>query len=186
MAETVLDAAGIAKALERMARDILDVPGDGPWAVVGIRRGGEHLAQRLAGLMQTMSGQDLPVGMVDITLYRDDGFGPHDWPTVGVTDIGFRLRDHTVVLVDDVLYTGRTVRAALDAILDYGRPKAVRLAVLIDRGLRELPVRGDAVGFTLDTREEHHVDVRLTEVGAEVDAVLLSYRDGSKVREEAL
>ena len=180
MTEVVLDAAGIQKALKSMADAIVDSPGDGPWAVVGIRRGGEHLAHRLAKHIADKTGHEPPIGTVDITLYRDDGFGPHDWPDVGVTQIGFRLREHTVVLVDDVLYTGRTVRAALDAILDYGRPKAVRLAVLVDRGLRELPVRGDAVGLTLQTSAEQHVDVTLTDAGEEADAVLLGPKPNGK------
>ena len=122
--------------------------------------------------------------MVDITLYRDDGFGPHDWPQIGVTRIDFRLKEHTVVLVDDVLFTGRTVRAALDAILDYGRPKAVRLAVLIDRGLRELPIRPDAVGLTMTTRPDQHVDVRLVAAGDATDAVVVHEKAGPDPKRE--
>jgi pyrimidine operon attenuation protein/uracil phosphoribosyltransferase len=160
-----------------MANTIAARPGDGPWAVVGIRRGGEPLARRLAARLEKKTGTAPAVGMVDVTLYRDDGFGPSEWPVVGVTQIPFDLKEHTVVLVDDVLYTGRTVRAAIDAILDYGRPRAVRLAVLVDRGLRELPIRADAVGREIETRSDEHVDVRLTEEGAEADEVIVERRE---------
>ncbi len=176
MPDVALDAAGIRRALEGMAETLAKEPG--PLAVVGIRRGGEHLAKRLAPLLEKQSGGKVARGVVDITLYRDDGFGPHDWPEVGVSEIGFDLASHTVILVDDVLYTGRTVRAAIDAILDYGRPRAVRLAVLVDRGLRELPIRPDAVGLVLDTEPNQHVDVQLTESGAAADAVLVGAKRG--------
>jgi pyrimidine operon attenuation protein/uracil phosphoribosyltransferase len=173
MYRTILDTSGIARAIDEMARTIANQPNDGPWAVVGIRRGGEPLALRLAARLEEETGQAPSLGAVDVTLYRDDGFGPKEWPSVGVTEIPFELKQHTVVLVDDVLYTGRTVRAALDAILDYGRPRAVRLAVLVDRGLRELPIRADAVGISIETSPGEHVDVRLTEQGAPADAVVV-------------
>jgi pyrimidine operon attenuation protein/uracil phosphoribosyltransferase len=134
------------------------------------------LAKRLAHLLFQRTGEEPPLGFVDITLYRDDGFGPHEFPKVGVTHIPFDLQTYTVVLIDDVLYTGRTVRAALDAILDYGRPRAVRLAVLIDRGLRELPIAADYVGTTLATTRDQHVDVQLIESGAQEDAVIVQTR----------
>lgn len=180
MAKTVMDHDQIAAALDAMAKTICERPGDGPWAVVGIRRGGENLARRLARRIAEQTGTEPPVGMVDITLYRDDGFGPHDWPVIGETMIGFRLRDHTVVLVDDVLYTGRTVRAAIDVLLDYGRPRSLRLAVLVDRGLRELPIRGDAVGETLETTEQEHVDVVVAEQHDPADAVTVRIREGAE------
>ncbi len=173
----VLDAAAVGKALAAMADSLLVRKSDTPLALVGIRRGGEPLAERLAKLIGKRSGQAPPLGKVDITLYRDDGFGPHDWPVVGVTHIPFDLKAHTVVLVDDVLYSGRTVRAAIDAILDYGRPRAVRLAVLVDRGLRELPIGADAVGLTLTTRPDEHVDVELVESGAPEDRVIVRARE---------
>ena len=180
MATTVLDAASVSQALERMADSIYHHKQDGPWAVVGIRRGGDHLAERLANLLARRNGVKPPVGVVDITLYRDDGFDPHQWPQVGVTHIPFPLAQFTVVLVDDVLYTGRTVRAALDVILDYGRPRAVRLAVLVDRGLHELPIRADAVGVTVDAADHDHVDVQLVEAGHKTDAVLLERANKSE------
>ncbi len=179
----VLDAAGIAKAIDAMADEIAGRADDGPWAIVGIRRGGEHLARRLAERLRGRVGKDRVVlGFVDITLYRDDGFGPNDWPEIGATDILFSPPDYTVVLVDDVLYTGRTVRSALDVMLDYGRPRAVRLAVLVDRGLRELPISADFVGHRLSTTPNERVDVRLTESGAAEDEVEVGERTPKKAR----
>ena len=170
----------IHTAIRNMAKTLCEHPGDGPWAVIGIRRGGEHLAKRLAIWIAETQGVEVPIGMVDITLYRDDGFGPHDWPEIGQTSIPFRLRDFTIVLVDDVLYTGRTVRAALDALVDFGRPKALRLAVLVDRGWRELPIRGDAVGMVLDTQATQHVKVELTAEASDKDAVFMFTREGTE------
>jgi pyrimidine operon attenuation protein/uracil phosphoribosyltransferase len=169
----VLDAPAIEKAIAAMASTLAVRRSDAPWAVVGIRRGGEPLAKRLAVHLERLTGHRPPVGSVDITLYRDDGFGPHDWPTVGTSRIGFDIPQHTIVLVDDVLYTGRTVRAALDAILDYGRPKAVRLAVLVDRGLRELPIAGDAVGKIVETKQSEHVTVRLSDRASPEDQAFI-------------
>lgn len=169
----VMTAEEIQSALEAMAATLCSRPGDGPWAVVGIRKGGENLAHRLAKLIAARTDHEPPLGMVDITLYRDDGFGPHDWPELGPTHIEFDLRKHTVVLVDDVLYTGRTVRAAMDALLDYGRPRALRLAVLVDRGLHELPIGGDAVGRTVQTIPSEHVDVRVSSEPSPTDAVVV-------------
>jgi pyrimidine operon attenuation protein/uracil phosphoribosyltransferase len=173
MATLVMKAAEVEAALGTMAATLCRDPSDGPWAVVGIRRGGENLARRLAAHMRTHSGTEPPLGMVDITLYRDDGFGPHDWPIIGPTNIEFEMKRYTIVLVDDVLYTGRTVRAAIDAMLDYGRPRAMRLAVLVDRGLHELPIRGDAVGLTLETQPTEHVDVRVAPEPSAEDAVFV-------------
>jgi len=170
----VLQDKDVSTALGELALAIANNAADAPVAVVGIRRGGEHLARRLAAQIGQDSGESPPLGFVDITLYRDDGFGPSDWPRVGVTEIPFDLKTHTVVLVDDVLYTGRTVRAGIDAILDYGRPRAIRLAVLVDRGLRELPIRADYVGNQITTNGSEHVDVRLREGGWERDEVIVS------------
>ena len=170
---TILDAAGVEKAIAAMAATLAGHKGDAPLAIIGIRRGGEPLALRLANHLEKITGQKPPVGTVDITLYRDDGFGPHDWPSVGTSRIAFDLPKHTVVLVDDVLFTGRTVRAAVDAILDYGRPKAVRLAVLIDRGLRELPIAADAVGKVIETRPDEHVTVQLGKEPADSDSAMV-------------
>ncbi len=176
MAKTLLDATGIDEAIAAMAATLVARKADAPWAMVGIHRGGEPLAKRLAAEIERLTGRKPPLGSVDITLYRDDGFGPHDWPQVGTTRIGFDIPSHTVVLVDDVLYTGRTVRAAVDAILDYGRPKAVRLAVLIDRGLRELPIAPDAVGKAVETRPDEHVAVRMSDARSPEDVALVEPR----------
>lgn len=167
----VMDAKAVALAVEQMADKVCERKEDAPWALVGIRRGGEPLARRLQEALRKRIETEVPLGMVDITLYRDDGFGPNEWPAVGETKMPFELRAHTVVLVDDVLFTGRTVRAAMDAILDYGRPRSVRLVVLVDRKLRELPICPDAVGMCLETQQKDHVSVELVEAGASEDAV---------------
>ncbi|MEL6338709.1 MAG: bifunctional pyr operon transcriptional regulator/uracil phosphoribosyltransferase PyrR [Myxococcota bacterium] len=179
MTQVLMDAAAVEAAVERIVDALVTRPGDGPFAVVGIRRGGESLAKRVAQGIEARGRGTPALGMVDITLYRDDGFGPNDFPKVGVTEIPFELTDHTVVLVDDVLYTGRTVRAAIDAILDYGRPKAVRLAVLVDRGLRELPIGADAAGYEVETAAGHHVDVRVSEVPHRDDEVRITRVQGA-------
>lgn len=176
MPTIVLDAKAIEQAIINMAEKIVSKNSDAPWAVVGIRRGGEALAHRLALHLERISGQKPPIGMVDITLYRDDGFGPHDWPVVGSSQITFAIPKHTIILTDDVLYTGRTVRAAFDAILDYGRPKAIRLAVLIDRGLRELPIVADVVGKIAATAPHEHVDVEMSAVYATSDVAIITTR----------
>jgi pyrimidine operon attenuation protein/uracil phosphoribosyltransferase len=167
MSRLAMDAAEVEQCVARIVDRLLLLDQLQPAAIVGIRRGGEALAKRIATRLGDRTGVVPPVGTVDITLYRDDGFGPRDWPTVGVTRIDFVLKEHTVVLVDDVLFTGRTVRAAMDAILDYGRPRAVRLAVLIDRGFRELPIQADAVGRVIATERHERVEVRFAEDGHE-------------------
>ena len=184
MTKILYNAEEIDQALDKMADTLEQTPHDASWAVVGIRRGGEHVATRLVERLREKTGEDVPLGFVDITLYRDDGFGPNDWPEVGVTQLPFELRKHTVILVDDVLYTGRTVRAAIDAIIDYGRPLAIRLAVLVDRGLRELPIRADSIGFSLQTAPDEHVDVHLRARGAEADMVTLGARGNGKEESE--
>ena len=176
MSKEMLNAEGIARALDELTDAIHSATTKAPMAIVGIRRGGVHLAKRLVDLMKTKYDQVLPLGYVDIALYRDDGFGPSDFPKVGVTDLPFRPKEHTIVLVDDVLYTGRTVRSALGAILDYGRPCSVRLAVMVDRGLREFPFRADSAGFELATTPDEHVDVLLSANGAEADMVTVGPR----------
>ncbi|MBN1961028.1 MAG: bifunctional pyr operon transcriptional regulator/uracil phosphoribosyltransferase PyrR [Deltaproteobacteria bacterium] len=178
MSTIVLDATEIEQAITDMASKLIANQQDAPWAVIGIKRGGEALAHRLAAHIEKLSGQIPPIGMVDITLYRDDGFGPHDWPVVGSSQIPFKIPQYTVILADDVLYTGRTVRAAFDAILDYGRPKAIRLAVLIDRGLRELPIAADVVGKIAATAADDHVDVTLGKVSNLTDIAIITKREG--------
>jgi pyrimidine operon attenuation protein/uracil phosphoribosyltransferase len=155
----LLDPAGVARALESLAVAIVTRHGGtDALALVGIRTGGYDLAERLAALL-ARSGPSLPLGAIDIALYRDDVFEGLPRPAVGSTELPFSLPGKVVVLVDDVLYTGRTVRAALDALIDYGRPRAVELAVLVDRGHRELPIQADYVGLAVDTTRQEQVEV---------------------------
>ena len=172
--KTLLDSDGINRALDTMARDIVTSSGGVErLAVVGIHTGGVHLARRLCDRIASNEGKRPPEGMIDITLYRDDVFIGLPQPVVGRTEMPFDVSGIDIVLVDDVLYTGRTVRSALDAIIDYGRPGRVRLAVLADRGLRELPVQADHVGLRVETQRNQSVKVHLVEEGAEADAVVL-------------
>lgn len=146
----------------------------GSLCLVGVRTNGAHLAARLADELEKLSGARPPVGILDITLYRDDVMlGPNPMPLLRGSEIPFDIHRRYVVLVDDVLFTGRTVRAALDALLDLGRPGCVRLAVLVDRGLRELPICGDFTGRQLETHLADHVRVLLVEEGAGEDEVVI-------------
>ncbi len=158
--ETVLlDQPGINRALTRIAHEILERnKGVEELALVGIRTGGDHLAALLQKRIHEIEKVDIPLGAVDITMYRDDLAARGSLP-VGKTDIPFALDDKRVVLVDDVLYTGRTIRAAMDALIDLGRPRSIQLAVLIDRGHRELPIRADYVGRNVPTAQEEDVKV---------------------------
>lgn len=162
-------------AVQEMAKAIHEnVPGpQTAWALVGIQRRGVPLANRLAQALEERGVPTLPVGSLDITFYRDDpGAAPLD-PVVQETDIAFDVSGKVIILVDDVLYTGRTVRSALDELMDFGRPARIYLAALVDRGHRELPIQGDFVGRAVTTRREERVDVHLSEVDGE-DAVWLS------------
>ena len=162
----VAEPADVARMLRRIGHEIVETNrGVTGLALVGIRTGGLHLAHRLRRIIEEAEGQAPPVGAVDIALYRDDVGFQRPRPEVGPTELPFALGGVRVVLVDDVLYTGRTIRAALDALMDYGRPRAVRLAVLVDRGHRELPIQADHVGITVETAPEEIVKVELTETG---------------------
>jgi len=170
------DEAAVGRMLRRLASELVEkVGGTSELALVGIRTGGLYLAERLCGLIEQIEGRRPPLGAVDITLYRDDVFAGLPRPEIGPTELPFPLEGTIVVLVDDVLYTGRTVRAALDALMDYGRPRAVRLAVLVDRGLRELPIQADHVGLTVETTRDESVKVLLRE-GGEADRVVVRVR----------
>ena len=177
---TLLDAESISKALSRIAHELIEGSDDGldRLALVGIQTRGVPLASRLRRLVAERSGAELPTGALDITFHRDDvhvrdgGRPPGRQPIVRATSIPFSLEGLTVVLVDDVLYTGRTIRAAIDALLDFGRPARVQLAVLVDRGHRELPIRPDYVGKNLPTARSERIKVELVEVD-EIDRVLL-------------
>ena len=178
-AKVLLDEAAIARTLTRIAHEIIEANPDlARVALVGIHTRGVPIAQRLRRLIHEFSGEEVASGSLDITFYRDDvqvraGEAPrHPQPLVRATRLDFPLEGRTVVLVDDVLYTGRTIRAAIDALFDYGRPARVQLACLADRGHRELPIRPDYVGKNLPTSRNERIQVQLVEVD-EVDQVLL-------------
>jgi pyrimidine operon attenuation protein/uracil phosphoribosyltransferase len=159
----VLDEAALDRALTRIAHEILERNGGAAEVTfVGLRTRGITLAQRLAVKIAQIDGTVAPVGTLDITLYRDD-LDLHGIPVIRATDIPFSIKDKTVILVDDVLFTGRTIRAALDALIDLGRPRSIQLAILVDRGHRELPIRPDYVGKNLPTSRRESVAVRLRE-----------------------
>ena len=159
----VLDEAALDRALTRIAHEILERNGGASdVAFIGLRTRGVTLAHRLAAKILKIDGSDLPVGTLDITLYRDD-LDMRGAPVVRGTDIPFSIKGKAVVLVDDVLFTGRTIRAALDALIDLGRPRMIQLAILIDRGHRELPIRPDYIGKNLPTSRRETVSVRLRE-----------------------
>jgi pyrimidine operon attenuation protein/uracil phosphoribosyltransferase len=164
--KTVLDREDVRRTLVRIAHEIVEKTGGEGVAVVGIHRRGAVLGARLRDLVAELVGEPVPLGDIDISFYRDDvGIrGPDYQPVVHSTHIDFPVAGATVVLVDDVLYTGRTVRAAIDALFDYGRPSRVQLAVLADRGHRELPIRPDYVGKNLPTARGERVNVRVEEI----------------------
>ncbi len=169
----VLDAAGIDRTLARMAHEILEHHKDvKPLALVGIRTRGVFLAERLQKKLLEIAGVESPLGTLDITMYRDDlsEVGPN--PEVRETKLPFDLKAKIIILVDDVLYTGRTIRAALDALNDYGRPKMIQLAVLVDRGHRELPIRADFVGKNVPTSVRERVVIRIREVDGKDEAII--------------
>lgn len=160
----IMDENGILKTLTRIAHEILEKnKGTRDLVIVGIRTRGAYLAQRLAELIEKIDGHRPPVGLLDITLYRDDLSSIAQQPVVHKTEIDFDIEDKKVILVDDVLYTGRTVRAALDELIDFGRPQFIQLAVLIDRGHRELPIRADYAGKNIPTSAKETIEVRLME-----------------------
>lgn len=173
----ILDAADISRAVTRMASELLEAEhGAGDLVLLGVQTRGVPLARRLAEAMQQSEGIEVPVGELDITLYRDD-LRRHPTRAPRPTRVPASIDGRTVVLVDDVLYSGRTVLAALDALKDLGRPKAVRLVVLVDRGHRELPVRSDHVGRDIPTASDEHVSVELAEIDGH-DAVTITNRQG--------
>jgi pyrimidine operon attenuation protein/uracil phosphoribosyltransferase len=169
----LVDSAGFARTITRLAHEIIERNrGTERLAFVGMQTRGVYLAQRLARKVEEIEGTALPVGVLDTTMYRDDFRTALKQPQVRVTEVSFDLYNMNVVLVDDVLYTGRSVRAALDALMDLGRPKRIQLAVLVDRGHRELPIKPDFVGRNVPTSINEEVRVRMTEIDSE-DAVLL-------------
>ena len=171
----VMDADRISRTLTRIAHEIVERnKGVEDLVLVGVRTRGVHIARRLARTLREITKTDIPTGALDITLYRDDlmrfAVGPQ--PVVRRTEIPFSIDDKKILLVDDVLYTGRTTRAALDALIDFGRPQAIQLIVLVDRGHRELPIKADYVGKNLPTNPEESVRVRLQETDGQDEVVL--------------
>lgn len=176
----VLDAAGMEAALDALSRQIEEYSRGRRIGVVGIQTGGVHLARRILERLARAGVAHTPLGVLDITLYRDDTFLGLQQPLVRRTDIPFEVHGADVILVDDVLYTGRTVRAALDALVDFGRPRAVRLTILVDRGLREYPIQADWVGLRTETAQDETVRVELVECGDPVDRVVVYGKTGPR------
>jgi pyrimidine operon attenuation protein/uracil phosphoribosyltransferase len=169
----IMKAQDIKAAVERLAAEIIAATQDpNKLALVGIHTGGVFLARRLESIISEKLKISVPVGTLDITLYRDDWTRLHTQPVLKGTDLPFRIDDRELILVDDVLYTGRTIRAALDALIDYGRPRRVQVAVLVDRDHRELPICGQFIGIQLDTLAEEQVNVLLSEKDG-VDRVVI-------------
>jgi pyrimidine operon attenuation protein / uracil phosphoribosyltransferase len=171
--KVIMDSETIARAISRIAHEILERnKGAKELRIVGIRTRGIHIARRIADEIDELEGIKPPLGTLDITLYRDDFRRRGDVPRVQKTEIPFSVEDKNVILVDDVLYTGRTTRAAIDAIMDYGRPVSIQLVVLVDRGHRELPIQADYIGIKVMTLRNENVDVRLKETDG-VDEVVV-------------
>jgi pyrimidine operon attenuation protein/uracil phosphoribosyltransferase len=173
--QQVMDEETIARAVSRMSFEVVEKDRDlSNLAVVGIRTGGEYLAKRLQQEIQRIEGIEVAYGVIDITLYRDDLLSAQSQPTLRGTDLPFRIAGSRIVLVDDVLFTGRTIRSALDAIIDFGRPRTVELAVLVDRGHRELPIQANYVGKVVNCDRSQLVRVRLSEMGYKDGAYLIN------------
>lgn len=169
----IMGPSDIRRALRRIIHEIIERnKGTTHLVFIGIKRRGDHVARRIAGMIKKDEGKSIPLGALDITLYRDDLQLVSETPIIESTDISFDLSNKTIVLVDDVLYTGRTIRAAMEEIFNFGRPRSIQLAVLVDRGHRELPIQADYVGKKIPTARNEIVDVLLEEVDGE-DCVLL-------------
>jgi pyrimidine operon attenuation protein / uracil phosphoribosyltransferase len=173
----IVDADGLRRIITRIAHEVVERnKGVGDLVLVGIRRRGVPLASRMAAKIHEFEGSEPSLGSLDITLYRDDLSTVAHQPVVGSTDIPVDINGKVVVLVDDVLYTGRTVRAAMDALIDFGRPRTIQLAVVIDRGHRELPIRADFVGKNVPTSRKEVIGVKLLEIDG-VDSVVIKELD---------
>lgn len=169
----IMDADGMRRTVNRLSHEVLEANrGSDQLAVIGIRTRGEFLARRIVQKLEEIEGGKIPLGILDITLYRDDLRGRLDQPRLQSSEILFDVTGKTIILVDDVLYTGRTIRSALNAIMDLGRPTSIQLLVLIDRGHRELPIKADYAGKNVPTAQKQEVKVRMTETDKE-DAVYL-------------
>ncbi len=175
MSKSILDSNDINRAIRRMAYEIIEKnKGIGNLCLVGIQKGGVTLANRLASQIELIENGHIEVGTLDITFYRDDLNTKSEQPVVKRTEIPCNIDDKTVVLVDDVLFTGRSIRAAMDALIDYGRPANIQLAVLIDRGHRELPIRADYAGKNIPTSFDARIEVTLEENGSSDSVILVS------------
>jgi len=180
-ARTVMDASAVRRAIERIAHEIVERNGGiGAIQLIGIRSRGAPIAERIADALSRIENRTVPVGYLDISFYRDDLQRATAQPMVQKTEILFDISGKVVVLVDDVLYTGRTIRAALDALMDLGRPHAIQLAVLVDRGHRELPIRADYVGKNLPTSDGEQVVVSVRELDG-ADSVMVGHASTPKV-----
>ncbi len=176
--KVVLSGQGMAEALDQMvARILADYSDTGALVLIGIRTGGAFLANRIREKINQAKTHKVPLGVLDITLYRDDWTRINHKPIIGKTDLPFSLDDKIVILVDDVLYTGRTVRAALDAMIDFGRPRRIALAVLVDRSGRELPICADYIGIQINTRPGERVNVAFKEL-EQLDQVVIEEGSG--------
>jgi pyrimidine operon attenuation protein/uracil phosphoribosyltransferase len=170
----LLSKKDIDRILSRMAHEIIEKnKGIENLCLVGIQRGGVHLANRLSERIKAIEGAEVPVGSLDISLYRDDLGMRKEHPVVRKTNIPWDLTDKKIILVDDVLFTGRSIRAAMDALMDFGRPAQIQLAVLLDRGHRELPIRADYAGKNIPTSKGENIEVQLEEEGQEDRVVLI-------------
>ncbi|MFH1837240.1 MAG: bifunctional pyr operon transcriptional regulator/uracil phosphoribosyltransferase PyrR [Candidatus Omnitrophota bacterium] len=170
----ILDDAGIKRTLMRMAHEIIEKnQGAGSLVIIGIKTRGAYLAERIAANIKEIEGTEVPVGAIDITLYRDDLTKVAEQPVIHSTEIDFDIDKQKVILVDDVLFSGRTVRCALDELIDFGRPEVIQLAVLVDRGHRELPIRPDFVGKNIPTSKKESVEVKLRETDDTEEVVVV-------------
>ncbi|WP_031480886.1 bifunctional pyr operon transcriptional regulator/uracil phosphoribosyltransferase PyrR [Maridesulfovibrio frigidus] len=169
----ILSEKAMARTLERLVSEVMERRGDNEnLAIIGIQRRGADLAQRLKDLLDDRLGRKIPLGKLDINLYRDDWTNLSRQPSINCTEIPFDIESSSIILVDDVLFSGRTVRAALEAVLDFGRPRRVELLVLVDRGHRELPIRADYIGKEVRTGGDQHVNVLVKERDGEDKVVL--------------
>ena len=174
MMKSILDSLSIERTIARIAHEILEKnKGTQGLALVGIQTRGVILAARIRKSIESISKESVPTGILDINLYRDDLTRASEQPIIRKTEINFNLDDRIIVLVDDVLYTGRTIRCALDALIDFGRPKRIELAVLVDRGHRELPIRADFVGKNIPTSEDEMVQVHFQESDGKDEVVVV-------------
>ncbi|MEW6145968.1 MAG: bifunctional pyr operon transcriptional regulator/uracil phosphoribosyltransferase PyrR [Thermodesulfobacteriota bacterium] len=171
---TVMDSDSVSRTISRMVNQILEKNnGARDLAVIGIRTRGVYIAERIVREIEKLEGIRPPMGILDISFYRDDLMRKTEWPNVKKTEIPFPVEDKKVILVDDVIYTGRTIRAAIDEIMDYGRPSSIQLVELIDRGLRELPIQPDYVGSRLDTLSTEEVRVHLKESDGRDEVIIV-------------